>query len=149
MGLNSPVTWGRLFLYIQNVIDSIANVPARIGTLDLKKIVFNALYPGFLNWFKGFQVPFDDMRLRDAHWVELDLDIEADVIAAQFYNTKTGKFKKGEVIIHLQIPTESYEDTEAHRLEAIDSEANKADGTSTSGVNGSIVCFSHFYLMCN
>ncbi|KAI0054559.1 hypothetical protein BV25DRAFT_624838 [Artomyces pyxidatus] len=58
----ATLTAGRLTpKLVENIMESIPDIPVRIGAIELKKIVFNALYPMFIQWSRGFHVPMPSL----------------------------------------------------------------------------------------
>lgn len=101
-------------------MESIPNVPARIGAVRLKEIMFIALMPGISKWSQGYpNLTLQDLTLRKKNWapiVPLNEMVQGtsdvDAIAEQFYVHKKpsktlkyeGKqFKAGEITLFLAI----------------------------------------------
>ncbi|KAG6907733.1 hypothetical protein DXG01_007591 [Tephrocybe rancida] len=112
---------------VQNIVESVDNIPVRIGYYQLREVAFNAVLHHFLKWSHNYNLSIEDCGLRTKHGVEI-LPVhtpDTDVISEPFFKAK-GQNKavktftgKAPIDIWLTIPFEVYEAVQV-RLEHIE-----------------------------
>ncbi|KAF7974334.1 hypothetical protein HWV62_12388 [Athelia sp. TMB] len=130
---------------VDSIMETITNIPARIGATSLKEILFIALIPGISKWSKGYpNLTLRDVTLRHKNWAQiLPLDqmvpgtSDIDAISERFYpfkkaskNTKEGRyFKTGEITLYLALDYPKYQAILMH-IEEREFEDEQADSTT-------------------
>src|SRR5271155_1538187 len=81
---------------MQNISETISNLPVHIGVRELKNIVYLMLLPPFIKWSKNDSLNTSDLHLRFKDWVELiplgSGNEDVDAISSKFFLPK-GKSK--------------------------------------------------------
>ncbi|KAG1874154.1 hypothetical protein C8R48DRAFT_769549 [Suillus tomentosus] len=121
---------------ISDIVESISNIPYRIGANDLKTSVYLTLLPMFIKWSMGLTFTFEEARLRLVSSFEEILprpsgeDINA--IASHFLKTRNTKqqFNAGKGIeLHLIIPHTKFLAAEQRRNGEEVAESKSRDDT--------------------
>ena len=77
-------------------METISNIPLRIGVSHLKAIAYFTILPLFLKWSNDYPLSIDDVKLRSKNWVEMlpkgPGDQDVDAIENEFFTIK-GKAK--------------------------------------------------------
>jgi hypothetical protein len=113
-------------LFLQNICESVGNVPVHIGARDLKQTAFLTLHPKFSTWSKGYPLTLNDVTLRSKNWVEIIPKFstrpgdDIDAIKDHFYKprgrAKTISFSAGSGIdLYLEIHYQQYQKVLAHQ----------------------------------
>jgi hypothetical protein len=118
---------------VQNICESVGNVPVHIGARDLKQTAFITLHPKFATWSKDYPLTIDDVTLRSKNWVEIipkfsTRNEDVNAIKDHFYKprgrAKTISFSAGSGIdVYLEIDYEIYQKILDHKV----NKANKKD----------------------
>jgi hypothetical protein len=104
---------------LQNISETISNIPVYIGVQELKNIAYFTLLPPFIKWSKEDSLDVEDLRLRFKNWVELipagpdNEDVGA--ISSRFFlpkgRSKTIQFHPNKVLeLYLELPFDRYEE---------------------------------------
>ncbi|KAG1906201.1 uncharacterized protein F5891DRAFT_975631 [Suillus fuscotomentosus] len=126
---------------ISDIVESISNIPYRIGANDLKTSVYLTLLPMFIKWSMGLTFTFEEAHLRLVSSFEEILprpsgeDINA--IASHFLKTRNMKqqFNAGKGIeLHLIIPHTKFLATEQRRNAYINQDTPHATAASSSDI---------------
>jgi hypothetical protein len=115
---------------LQNISETVSNIPLHIGVQDLKAVAYFTLLPLYSRWSKDHSLSIDDLRLRFKDWVELiplgpdNEDINA--ISSKFYvpkgKSKVLQFQPNKVLdLYLEISYETYSQV-LERLEDLQNE---------------------------
>ena len=120
---------------IQNILETINNIPIHIGVKDLKDICFLTLLPIFIMWSKGAELTVNETKLCMKDWVELRPlpgGLDVDAIAAKFFvaqgKSKTVQFYAGKGIeLYLELLHEKHLDILQHLEEMEDNKVRILD----------------------
>jgi hypothetical protein len=110
---------------VQNISETVSNIPLHIGVKDLKAIAYFTLLPLFSKWSKQFPLSIDDLQLRFKDWVELiplgDKDNGEDVnaISSKFFvpkgKSKALQFQPNKVLdLYLELSNDRYREILDH-----------------------------------
>ncbi|KAH9476800.1 hypothetical protein JR316_0010715 [Psilocybe cubensis] len=76
-------------VHIAGLHEAVSNIPVHIGLTDLKRVMYYALLPQFLEWSKGFPLRINDCVVRNKLWVELiPKQPDVDAISEHFFSFK-------------------------------------------------------------
>ena len=106
-----------LIIFLQNISETISNIPVYIGVRALKGITYYTLLPPFMKWSKDCTLAIEDLRLRFKDWVELvpagpdNEDVGA--ISSKFFlpkgKSKTIQFHPNKVLeLYLELSYDKY-----------------------------------------
>jgi len=117
-------------MIMQNISETISNIPVHIGVQELKNIVYLTLLPPFIKWSKNDSLDTSDLRLRFKDWVELiplgSGHEDVDAISSKFFlpkgKSKTIQFHPNKVLeLYLELIFDRYAEI-LNRLEDMEEE---------------------------
>ena len=76
---------------VQNISETIHNIPIYIGVWELKRITYLTLLPLFVKWSKDYSLTMNDVQLCFKDWVELTParpnNEDVNVISSKFFGS--------------------------------------------------------------
>jgi len=119
-----------LIIFLQNISETVSNIPVYIGVRELKRITYFTLLPLFMKWSKNGTLAIEDVRLRFKDWVELipagpgNKDVGA--ISGRFFlpkgKSKAIQFHGNKVLeLYLELAYDKYAEV-LNRLDDIEEE---------------------------
>ena len=116
---------------MQNISETISNIPVHIGVQELKNIVYLTLLPPFIKWSKNDFPNTSDLHLHFKDWVELiplgSGNEDVDAISSKFFlpkgKSKTIQFYPNKVLeLYLELVFDRYAEI-LNRLEEMEEES--------------------------
>lgn len=108
---------------MQNISETVSNVPLHIGVGNLKAIAYYTILPLFVKWSKNHPLSIDDLRLRSKEWVELiplgpgaeDVEAISGKFLQQRGKSKAQQYRLSKVVeLYLEISFEIYTKVSEH-----------------------------------
>jgi hypothetical protein len=102
---------------MQNISETISNIPVHIGIQELKNIAYLTLLPPFIKWSKNDFLNTSDLCLRFKDWMELiplgSSNEDVDAISSKFFlpkgKSKTIQFHPNKVLeLYLELIFDRY-----------------------------------------
>ncbi len=102
---------------VQNISETVSNIPLHIGVKDLKAIAYFTLLPLFSKWSKEFPLSVNDLQLRFKDWIELiplgPKDKDVNAISSKFFvpkgKSKALQFQPNKVLdLYLELSNDRY-----------------------------------------